>query len=104
MNERDQCNTVAMTDEACDEACDAELRGIGWAVKQLYRGKRLTRKRWGGRAWLELQVDDPGSKMQVPYIYVGGPATLGMGPWVAAQEDLLAADWQIVCGECGAHG
>lgn len=97
--DQDQCD-MATTGEVEIE----ELRGIGWAVKQLYHGKRVTRGRWGHRAWLELQVPDSGSKMQVPYIYVGGLATLGIGPWVAAQEDLLATDWQIICGECGAHG
>ncbi len=71
-------------------------QGIGWAVKQLDHGEKVTRKGWNGPGqYLELQVPDAHSKMTLPYIYI----TTVQGdlvPWLASQTDILATDWFVV--------
>lgn len=72
-----------------------ESNGIGWAVKQMHNGSRVTRPGWNGKGmWLALQVPDGQSKMTEPYVYMK-TATGGLIPWLASQADLLAADWMI---------
>ncbi len=70
--------------------------GIGWAVKQMHNGSKVTRGGWNGKnMWLELQVPDELSKMTLPYVYM----TTVQGdrvPWLCSQTDLLARDWAIV--------
>lgn len=72
----------------------AALRGIGWAVKEMQDGNRVTRRGWNGRnMYLELQVPDAHSKMTLPYVYmktVQGDRV----PWLCSQTDLLATDWE----------
>ena len=70
-------------------------QGIGWAIKQMYDGQRVTRRGWNGRGmWLALQVPDEHSKMTLPYIYMR-TATGDLVPWLASQTDILATDWDI---------
>ena len=72
------------------------LQGIGWAIKQMYDGQRVTRCGWNGRGmWLALQVPDEHSKMTLPYIYMR-TAQGDLVPWLASQTDLLAMDWDTV--------
>jgi len=73
---------------------DLKLHGIGWAVKQLRSGERVTRRGWNGPGqYLELQVPDKHSKMTCPYVYIC--TTQGdFVPWPASQADLLGADWE----------
>ena len=72
------------------------LQGIGWAIKQMYDGQRVTRRGWNGRGmWLALQVPDEHSKMTLPYIYMR-TAQGDLVPWLASQTDLLAMDWDTV--------
>ena len=73
-----------------------EQRGIGWAIKEMHNGARVSRKLWDrGRMWLELQVPDAHSKMTKPYIYIG--TVYGdLVPWNPTQGDLLATDWDVV--------
>lgn len=70
--------------------------GIGWAIKQMANGCRVTRRGWNGPGqYLELQVPDANSKMTLPYIYI----TTVQGdlvPWLASQTDILAVDWEVV--------
>lgn len=66
------------------------------ALVGLKAGSRITRKGWNGKGmWLALQVPDAHSKMSRPYIYIS-TVDAKLVPWVAAQTDLLADDWEIV--------
>jgi hypothetical protein len=70
------------------------MNTIGWAIKQMWDGNKVTRRGWNGPGqYLELQVPDEHSKMTLPYIYI----TTVQGdrvPWLASQTDILASDWQ----------
>ena len=70
-------------------------QGIGWAVKQLDHGSRVTRTGWNGPGqYLELASPSPTGKMTLPYIYI----TTVQGdlvPWLASQTDSLATDWVV---------
>lgn len=71
-------------------------QGIGWAVKQMQDGQKVSRAGWNGKGmWLALQVPDAHSKMGLPYVYMKtapGPLV----PWLCSQADLLAIDWELV--------
>lgn len=70
--------------------------GIGWAIKQLWEGRRVCRQGWNGPGQsLELQVPDANSKMTLPYILINTVAGDRV-PWFASQTDILATDW-LVC-------
>jgi Protein of unknown function (DUF2829) len=72
------------------------MEGIGWAIKQMHNGSRVTRPGWNGKGmWLALQLPDEQSKMTLPYIYMK-TADDQRVPWLASQTDLLAMDWMIV--------
>lgn len=69
--------------------------GIGWAVDQLQRGKRVCRRGWNGKnMYLQLQSPDSYSKMTLPYVYMR-TADGHLVPWLCSQTDLLATDWEI---------
>ena len=69
------------------------MNGIGWAVKQLNNGDRVTRLGWNGPGqYLELQVPDAHAKMTKPYVYIY-TVQGDLVPWVCSQTDLLAMDW-----------
>ena len=73
-----------------------EQHGIGWAVKQMENGQRVTRAGWNGPdQWLALQTPDENSKMRKPYIYIS-PVDGELVPWLASQTDIWATDWAIV--------
>lgn len=68
--------------------------GIGWAIKQMQHGSKVTRGGWNGKGqWLELQVPDAHSKMGLPYVFITTVDGKRV-PWVCSQTDLLATDWQ----------
>lgn len=68
---------------------------FGEALKQLKKGKRVTRLGWNGQGqFIELQVPDEHSKMQRPYLFIS-PVNTELVPWVASQTDLLAEDWAL---------
>lgn len=72
-----------------------ESNGIGWAIKQMHHGSKVTRPGWNGKGmWLALQVPDEHSKMTLPYIYMK-TADNQLVPWLASQTDILAMDWMI---------
>lgn len=76
-------------------ASSGPMRDIGWAIKQMWHGQRVTRRGWNGRGqFLALQVPDPNSKMNLPYIYISTVRSQ-LVPWLASQTDLLATDWQM---------
>lgn len=71
---------------------------IGWAVAQLYGGRRVRRAGWNGKGMaLALQVPDSASKMTLPYVYLeissAGQLTARI-PWNCSQADLLGTDWE----------
>jgi hypothetical protein len=69
---------------------------IGWAVKQLWDGKRVARQGWNGKdMWLELQRPDAGSKMTLAYVFMKTVQD-DLVPWLCSQTDLLAVDWILV--------
>jgi len=68
---------------------------IGWAVKQMWNGKHVTRPAWNGKGmWLAIQIPDSHSKMTQPYVYMK-TADDQFVPWLASQTDLLANDWML---------
>lgn len=73
-----------------------EEHTIGWAIKQMHNGSKVTRSGWNGPGqYLQLQVPDENSKMTKPYVYI----TTAQGdriPWLASQTDLLGTDWDVV--------
>jgi hypothetical protein len=70
-----------------------EYFGIGEAISELHKGKKVARAGWNGaNQWIELQTPDEHSKMTLPYLYI----TTVVGdrvPWHASQTDILAVDW-----------
>ncbi len=72
------------------------MNGIGWAIKQMRNGYRVSRDGWNGKGqWIALQIPDEHSKMGLPYVYLS-PISGELIPWQASQTDLLATDWDIV--------
>jgi len=72
------------------------MNGIGWAIKQMQHGLRVSRSGWNGKGmWLALQVPDVNSKMTLSYIYMY-TAQGDLVPWLASQTDILANDWDVV--------
>jgi hypothetical protein len=73
-----------------------EDNDIGWAVKQLWNGGKVTRPGWNGKGqYLRLQVPDENSKMTLPYVFITTVDGKRV-PWLASQADLLASDWAAV--------
>lgn len=69
---------------------------IGWAVRAMREGLKVTRPGWNGKGmWLSLQRPDNLSKMTLPYVYMR-TAQGDLVPWLASQSDLLALDWQVL--------
>lgn len=78
------------------EHAEAAVAGIGWAVKQMRDGNRVSRQGWNGKdMWLALQSPDPFSKMTRPFVYIKA-ADGNYMPWLCSQADLLASDWFVV--------
>lgn len=72
------------------------VEGIGWAIKQMRNGSKVTREGWNGKdMWLALQVPDANSKMSLPYVYIK-TVDDKLVPWLCSQTDLLATDWKVV--------
>jgi len=53
------------------------------------------RECWNGKGqFIQLQVPDENSKMELPYIYINTVDGKKV-PWIASQTDMLAEDWQL---------
>lgn len=90
----DEANTQGPTTKPPTRSF-APPRSIGWAIKQLHNGARVTRAGWNGRGQcLALQVPDDRSFMTLPYLYIR-TVQGDRVPWLASQTDLLATDWQL---------
>lgn len=71
------------------------MQDIGWAVKQMHNGSRVTRAGWNGKnMWLAIQLPHQGADITLPYVYMR-TAQADLVPWLCSQTDLLAIDWQI---------
>lgn len=90
----------------------ATPQGIGWAVGQLWQGRKLRRAGWNGKGMFLILVPgskDVGLRATSPYARaeIGERVTIDphidmytakgtMQPgWLASQADLLAADWEV---------
>lgn len=87
------------------------MHDIGWAVKQMHNGEKVSRSGWNGKGMFLYLV--PGSTFAVNRapllgIYLAGTeinylphvdmrtATGEIVPWLCSQTDLLATDWGVV--------
>lgn len=88
----------------------SELCDIGWAVKQMKNGQRVSRVGWNGKKmWLTIICGDREPKelasgraigsgwgdMKMADYVVMKTATGEFIPWLCSQSDLLATDWGI---------
>jgi len=90
------------------------MNGIGWAIKEMQNGGRVTRPGWNGKGmYLAYQPGYPdgipinantaratgqpeGTVCRfLPYIMMR-TADGSFVPWLASQTDILAIDWQLV--------
>lgn len=66
---------------------------FGQALELLKDGKRVAREGWNGKGmFIEKQVPDNNSKMQLPYLYIS-TVDGALIPWVASHTDILSEDW-----------
>lgn len=87
-----------------------ELHDIGWAVKQMQNGQRVSRAGWNGKKmWLTIIRGDREPRELSANIAIGSgwgdmrmtdyvvmkTATGEFTPWLCSQSDLLATDWGI---------
>lgn len=71
---------------------------FGEVLEELKSGRtqRFSRRGWNGKGqFIELQVPDEHSKMNLPYIYIS-TVDGKLVPWIASQTDILAEDWFFV--------
>lgn len=69
---------------------------FSYALIKLKQGKRMSREGWNGKGmYIEMQVPDENSKMQLPYLFIKN-AQGKLVPWLASQSDLLTDDWTEV--------
>ena len=77
------------------------LHDIGWAVRQLKAGRRVTRPGWNGKGMYLFLETASMRRMGEDY-----PPCIGMFTaqgkyqlgWLASQPDLLATDWMLAGG------
>ena len=68
---------------------EGESKGIGWAVKQLQHGLKVTRRGWNGPGQY-LALDDGKHFVWIRTVQDR------FVPWTCSQTDLLAMDWEVV--------
>lgn len=72
--------------------------GIGWAVKQMQHGLRVSREGWNGPGqYLGLWTPTENDDMTLPFVYIK-TVQGDLVPWLTSQTDLLAMDWNVVEG------
>ncbi len=69
---------------------------FGWALEQLFCGRRVRRRGWTGHATqsIELQRPDKHSKMTYAYMFIN-TVQGGRVPFIPSHGDLLSDDWEI---------
>lgn len=74
---------------------DEECRGIGWVIRQLRKGYRVTRIGWNGPGqYLGIWEPTTNDDMTLPFIYIR-TVQGDLVPWLASQTDILAIDWEL---------
>lgn len=68
--------------------------GIGWAIQQLWDGKRVRRSSWPRERVLWLATNKWGDTTLL-YPVIVAVTVLGEGAWSIDQEDLLESDWEV---------
>jgi len=68
-----------------------EANGIGWAVKMMQNGSKVTRPGWNGKG-MYLQIHNPENPQYQSYVEMW-TADKKFVPWLCSQTDLLAIDW-----------
>lgn len=96
------------------------MNGIGWAVKQMYDGKKVRRSGWNGKGMFvvlmpelyippfnsqgtERKVNDRTAKHigedkpldSQPYVAMFTAQGKWQPGWLCSQADLLAVDWEL---------
>ncbi|MEK7112873.1 MAG: DUF2829 domain-containing protein [Patescibacteria group bacterium] len=85
-----------MNEDTVPEMPSQSLADIGWAVKQMRNGKKVTRLGWNGKGqFLGLQYPTINSANTLPYVYIITVDHKRV-PWLASQTDLLSTDWEIM--------
>jgi len=80
-----------------------KLMDFSKALTELKMGAKMTRKGWNGKdMWVALQIPTPSSKMGAPYLYMSMVDGTFV-PWLAAQTDLMANDWDIASPNGGVN-
>jgi hypothetical protein len=72
---------------------------IGQSVATMREGKQVARAGWNGKGmWLFLIPAQDGEALSIPMqeFVVMRTVQGTLVPWVCAQTDLLATDWEIV--------
>lgn len=72
------------------------INRFGWALDQLFCGRRVRRRGWTGHATqsIELQRPDKNSKMTMAYIFINAVSGNRV-PFIPSHGDLLSDDWEI---------
>ena len=86
--------TVCMT---CRREMEGKMNGIGWAVKQMQDGQKVTRASWNAPGqWIALEPLGATLNLGIsePFVYLKNAQDRYI-PWQASQGDLLAMDWEI---------
>lgn len=88
----------------------ADVKGIGWAIKQLLAGERVRRSSWFANVFLVYVPETSWYVYDLPSIQESKNAPHVKGqfswigivtakncliPWQCAQDSLLAIDWEI---------
>lgn len=75
--------------------------GIGWAIKQMHNGSRVTRPGWNGKGMFLFLINNwtytDGKQDNFPNLPFIAMKTADnkVVPWLASQTDALAMDWMI---------
>ena len=66
---------------------------IGWAVKQLLRGRSVRRPAWFGELFICIEMQGP--KRDQPRLLKINPKRFRSMGYKAPPEDLFAEDWEL---------
>lgn len=91
---------AADTGKMTTEANHSIGHDIGWAVKQMYAKKRVTRRGWNGKnMWVRITTpdrtlsDDGGWRGSYPEMKT---VDNNLVPWLCSVTDLFANDWIVI--------
>lgn len=83
-----------------DFSAPVHQRDVGWAVRALKNGHKVTRPGWNGRGqYLELHrgiEDTDGEDFALEAFIMIRTVDWTYVPWTPSQTDMLAEDWKLV--------